>query len=299
MNSKHILIIIAVSFLICNCTENPFSSKEDNQIAKEKISGHVLLKDGRRPGCIFVWIEQFDIATYTDSLGKFSMTLPLAENQAGGNGFDGLFNIFFFMGNYAIDSVKIEMTEGKLTKDQEYFDNDGKLRQTLSLRPYLQFETVEVQHAVIDHGIYIIDFDTLKETTSFIDVAFEVYDETRTVSSLREDIEKAGASFFRTGMIFEPVDPENEFVFIESSKAEEQFDAMLKHTDPVWTFQLKLKRSDFAEAEYWVYPFLKIRQPEVPAAMFDALGREKMVFGPDYLDFPIKRTPLTVRFKRE
>ncbi|MFP4548030.1 MAG: hypothetical protein ACLFQM_07850 [Fidelibacterota bacterium] len=298
MNHKHIFII-AVSFFILNCTENPFSSKKDNQIEKEKISGQVLLEDRRSPDSIFIWVEKFDIATSTDSLGKFSMILPLAENQAGGSGFDGLFNIFFFMGNYAIDSVKMEMTEGKLAKDQTYFDNKGKLKEPVKLHPYLHFETKEVQHAEIDHGVHIIDFDTLAEITSFIDVAFEVFDETRTVSSLREDIEGPGASFFRTGMIFEPVEPEDDFVFIESSRAEEQFDAMLKNSDPVWTFQLDLFRADFSDAEYWVYPYLKVWQPEVPESMFDALGREKMTFGPDYLDFPIRRTPLKVRFERK
>jgi hypothetical protein len=296
MKKIGIIIGLILILLVLNCTENPFAVKEDSQIEKQKISGHVLLKDSRSPENIFVWMEELNLSAYTDSAGKFSFILPLAENQAGGTGYDGLFNIFFFMGNYAIDSVKLELTDGKLMKGQDYFANDGKMRETVELRPYLHFETVEVKDVTIDHGVYIIDFDTLDSVTSFIDVAFEVFDETRRIYSLREDVELPGASFFRTGMIFEPVNPEHDFVFIESPKAFEYFDAVLRHSEPVWTFELELNRIDFTDAEYWVYPFLKVWQPEVPEAMFDALGREKMIFGPDYLDFPIRRTPLKVRF---
>lgn len=293
------LLIIMALFLGLSCTENPFAVKKDSQIEKEVISGQVVLSDDRSPDSIFVWIEVFNMSTHTDSTGEFSMTLPLAENQAGGSGFDGLFNIFFFMGNYAIDSVKLEMTEGKLTKDQEYFTNKGELRDIVSLDPYLHFETSEVQHATIDHGVYIIDFDTSEKITAFIDVKFNVFDETRRIYSLREEVDMPGVSFFRTGMIFEPVDKENEFVFIKSREAEEYFDTMLKSVDTVWTFELELERTTFPDAEYWVYPYIKLWQPEVPEKMFDALGREKMVFGPDYLDFPIRRTPLKVRFERK
>lgn len=293
------IIGLIITLLVLNCTENPFAVKEDSQIEKQIISGHVLLKDGRSPEKIFVWMEELNLSAYTDSAGKFSFILPLAENQAGGTGYEGLFNIFFFMGNYAIDSVKLELTNGKLMKGQDYFTNDGKMRETVILRPYLHYETVEVGDAMIDSGVYIIPFDTLERITSFIDVAFEVFDETRRIYSLREDIELPGGGFFRTGMIFEPVDLEHDFVFIKSPKAIEYFDAVLQNSNPVWTFQLELDRIDFADAEYWVYPYLKVWQPEVPEAMFDALGREKMIFGPNYLDFPIRRTPLKVRFERK
>ncbi len=128
-----------------------------------------------------------------------------------------------------------------------------------------------------------------------VEVGLKVFDETQVVNSLRVDRKWPERGFFRTGMIFEPVDDNYNPVFVESPDAFNYHNALLKNTSNTWTFEMDLDRNDFEEIEYYVYPYVTIDQPGLPAELWNVLGLEKLEFGLDYLNFPIKMTSRKVR----
>jgi len=287
---KYIPGLLLVIFFLSSCTENPFTSKENNKLEKEKISGTVVLNDSVAPDEIFVWLETFNLSTYTDEDGKFSITVPLPENQVGGTGFDGKFTLYFFMGNYKADSVDVEFSQGKFLEDQDNISNSGKLKNEIVLMPILNIRSV-LDADDLD-GI-VLDFD---REGIYKELIFELqlYSETQVIFSLREDNKWPARGFFRTGIVFEPVDDNYNPVFIESPDAFIYHNALLLNSSNSWTFELRLLKNDFEEIEYKAYPFLLVDHPYLPEKLWDALGREKLNFNKNYLHYPFKRTHASV-----
>lgn len=284
-----LLIIINILFLLNHCTKNPFSNDDNNKIKKEKIKGKVILSDGVTPDNIFVWLEEFNLSTYTDSNGEFSLTLPLPETQANGNSYNGKFGVFYYSGNYKMDSITIELAEGKLVPDQFNIDNNGKIRHSKILYPYLNYEA-----QVLDP--IIIGSDSI---TLIIDVNINIYDDINNIFSFRKYGHEKDRPYTRTGMIFEPVDKENyEPILIKSEEGYLFDDHLKKDTSMKWKFEITLIADDFYETDYLIYPYLVIDQPEVPEKLLDVLGKEKMEFGIDYLDYPIKKEPKIVKIEK-
>lgn len=284
------LLTITFSFMV-SCTENPFANKDDNQIVKEKLSGEINLADGVTPDGIFVWLNEFNLSTYTDEKGEFSITLPLPENQAGGNGFDGIFTLYFFMGNYKADSVAIELSQGKILENQDNITNDGALKNTIDLYPMLTLQGVI---GVEEEDFVQIQFDT---DSVFKKLLFNLrlYDETEVIYSLREDRKWPAKGFFRTGMIFEPVENGHDPVFVKSTESELYHDALLLDSTYSWTYELMLYRDNFEEIEYTAFPYLIIDHPYLPENLWDALGREKTNFDEHFFDYPFKRSGTKVQ----
>jgi hypothetical protein len=135
---KYLLIVIITGILL-SCTSNPFF--KDDYYELEKVSGRVVLRDGTTPDSIFVWWQDLDLKTCTDSEGEFSLTMPPPEMQAGQAGLNGSYALYFYCANYALDSLTIVLTEGRLAKSQKNIDNDGRLRDAFTLDKLLDIRT--------------------------------------------------------------------------------------------------------------------------------------------------------------
>jgi len=136
-----------------------------------------------------------------------------------------------------------------------------------------------------DEIVMNFDKDTIKAKFLF---QLDNYEETTRIFSLRQDKVPANFGFFRTGIIFDPVDGNHETVFMKTSKAQLDYDALLENSTNYWSFDSLLYKKDFEETEYYVFPYLIIEHPEMPEEFWDALGREKQEFNLNYLDYPIK-----------
>ncbi|MBN2278949.1 MAG: hypothetical protein JXQ65_00050 [Candidatus Marinimicrobia bacterium] len=294
MMNRNICALLSLLFLlVVRCTENPFFSDE-KRMKKEKISGRVELKDGVDPAGVFIWLKTFDLSTYTDEKGKFSLSLPLPENQDGGTGYEGKFILYFFMANYRTDSLTLEFTHGELLEDQDHIIHTGKLKNTITLEPLISFKTTEFQDCLQEEDYFLLEFDR-DSLFQVVDVEVTVHQRTLVLYSLRQDREWPDTGFFRTGMIFLPLDHDSDPVFIESFNAFQSQDAVLAYSTGIWSFELGLRLSDFEEADYEAFPYILIDHPEIPGALWSALGEEKMNFDANYLQYPFKRTPARVR----
>lgn len=291
---KRLFILITILMVSNSCTENPFSDDGSNKIAKEKISGYVELSDGVTPDNVFVWLEEFNLSTYTDSIGKFSFTLPLPENQGYGNGFDGKFMMYFYVNNYMDDSVEIEFSQGELLDDQKNIGNTGKFKEVVVLKPLFNFATTNFHECIEYDGVFLVEFEN-DNLLQYIDVKFEIYEKTIVAYSLREDQTRG---FFRTGMIFVPLNPEKDIIFFKSSAAYNSTNSLVKSTESTWTFMLNMKKDEFEEISYQVYPYLFVLHPNLPDKMIEELGTEKFEFNENYLKLPIKKKTVTIKITK-
>jgi len=277
--------------LTINCTENPFANNDNNKIEKEKLTGSVNLVDGATPDGIFVWLEEFNLTTFTDEKGTFSIPIPLPENQAGGTGFDGIFTIYFFMGNYNVDSIDIEFSQGEILEEQDNITSKGVFKNSIDLHPILNLRSILDE---LDDDFISINFDNDSISKNiFFDL--QLYDETQVIFSMRQDLKWPEKGFFRTGMIFEPVNDDYSPIFVESPEALIYHDALLLNQSYTWTFELMLYKDDFEEIEYRAFPYLIIDHPGLPTKFWDALGRDKTNFDEHYFDYPFKRTAAKVQ----
>jgi len=284
MSHKYIIILLLVIWLV-NCTENPLSNDDDNKIEKEKISGKVILDDGTSSDGIFVWLQGFNLNTLTDENGKFEIKLPLPENQNGGSGNTGKFTLYFFMGNYQSSTIDIEFANGKILEEQDNITNSGKLRDNDTLFALFNCKGLLSEEEDTDELLLKFDRDTVKAKFLF---QFDVFDNSAQVFSLRQDRVPSNHGFFRTGIIFEPVDKDHDMVLVKTSKAQLDYDALSSNSTIYWSLDSLLYKNDFEEIEYLVSPYITVDHPELPVEFWDALGREKLEFTSAYLEYPIK-----------
>ena len=115
---------IIILFSCYSCTSNPLWN--DGYKTEENLSGRVVLESLSSETKTFVWLEKFDIHTYTNDQGDFSIVLnDFSENISGS------LNLYFFVHNYLLDSVAVNFTNGRLSSNQSNLDNNGTLFETV------------------------------------------------------------------------------------------------------------------------------------------------------------------------
>lgn len=126
-----------LSFSAFNCTSNSLYS--DDVQAINKIRGIVELNDGADVEGVFVWFKIFNISTQCDENGEFDLKIPNPANQSGG-GLDGIYQIYFYMANYRIDSVGVILDKGQIKLAGADSDKDGMLDSPILLDNILRIE---------------------------------------------------------------------------------------------------------------------------------------------------------------
>ncbi|MEA1986270.1 MAG: hypothetical protein U9N76_02120 [Candidatus Marinimicrobia bacterium] len=128
-----------LSFIILlhiSCTSNPFW--DNNDIKEKSITGKIILSDNSdsKDG-IFVWLEGFDLSTYTDENGNFKIIIPPPESQGNSNGLSGDFKLYFWLSNYEIKYATIPFSNGKFSAIQNYINRDGEFQNDVNLQKIL------------------------------------------------------------------------------------------------------------------------------------------------------------------
>jgi len=140
-------LVAAVLNLICGCTSNPFG---DNEISEEKrkISGVAQLADQSSAKGIMVWMAGFNVSALTDENGRFEIALPPKGSQGSTGGLSGIFNMYFFVANYLLDSAQVVVQNGAFVYGRGDVNKDGKLSAPRSLRRFLRISTAVLPAAV-------------------------------------------------------------------------------------------------------------------------------------------------------
>lgn len=143
INCAKIVVSCFLLMFILNCTENPFF--KDDPIQGNSIEGRVTLSDGESPDNVFIWMEDWNVGTFTNSEGKFKLTLSGSGQSGMGNGYSKL---YLYVNNYYTDSAKVLFANGNLRYGEGDVNDNGELKSTRKLEKYLEI-AIDVEPAVI------------------------------------------------------------------------------------------------------------------------------------------------------
>lgn len=126
--------------LLASCTSNPFL--DDEQIETGKITGEIHLSNGTNPGdMIFVWLNGFEVGTFTKQDGTFQLNLPPETGQGENNGYSGVYPLYFYCENCRLDSIEITFINGMVAEGQRVIESNGALTNRVILDQLFTLET--------------------------------------------------------------------------------------------------------------------------------------------------------------
>ena len=267
-----LLSTVTLLLFMAGCSKNPFF--EDKKIGsnKREISGTVQLSDQSTPDNVFVWLEGFNLSTRTDSLGKFTLTLPTPAAQPGG-GLDGIFKLYFYVANYDLSSAQVVVHGGQLESADSDLDDKGELKTTQTLSRRLR-----IQVAVTPSAISAID-------SVGIDIAV----------ILQADHEPVVVRFPKmlgnniAAIFLRDIDPANNYMRMIDNAGYLTKVETVGTKSREWHMIINYSLSMFPVGEYEVIPYLFIEQENIPAELSAALGTGIEDFSESYLKIPFKR----------
>jgi hypothetical protein len=267
-----LLPLVAAAFnLIYGCTSNPFGDDEISQ-EKRKISGVARLADQSSAKGIMVWMAGFNISTLTDEGGGFEIALPPKGSQGSTGGLSGIFNMYFFMANYLLDSAQVVVQNGAFVYGRGDVNKEGKLSVPRSLRRFLRISTALLPPAVEKNFPNRIG----------VNVTLEAIIDTATVIFPRSVGGFLGAVFFKR------VGSEDLIIYEPVAGANTRDISLIGRVSSSRLIVFTLLQLSLPPGQYEVIPYLLIRHQLLPPGMLASLGAVEGL-SPAYLNLPLRR----------
>ena len=272
-----VLLFFVTGILHWQCTVNPFSFED--KISNNTISGRVELSDRASPDNVYVWFKVFDISTRTDVNGDFSLSLP-ASSARPGSGVDGLYNLYFYVANYRIDSVQIPIFNGNVQYSNAIFNDRGGLHEKIRLSKILDI------HATID------PVSIQRGYPYNIDITFKVQAPKGKVlvkSSFSNPLFK-GDPQYMVGFLKKVNDDDPIIQTIYRKDRGYRTVAFEIGIQSVELLPLGIieEPGQLPPGTYEVIPFLSVHQENLPDGLMRSLGENVERFHPDFLKIPMK-----------
>ncbi len=255
--------LLLSGFVFSACTSNPFGDA-GIQPPKRVIRGQVRLSDGAPPDDVYVWLEQVNMGTRTDSLGRFELTL---SPQPGRFRPSGILGLYFYVANYRLARSTVLLREGEFLYGHGDLDGDGNLRE-------------------VKHIPKILDVRTSVDPDS-VDTTFEgqlhIFITLQAVSGVVKVV------FPRMSLLLRSIGSGKDTVRVvdiaSGSRVEEQI-TMIPKTRRL---DMDLKPGDLPPGWYRFIPYIFVEQDSIPSGLIASLGPSVQQPGPDYLKLPFKR----------
>ncbi len=271
---KHVLRMVIVGVLVItlpSCTWNPFGD-EDITSGYRTISGNVELNDGSDPDGVYVWLEGFNVGTYTDGSGKFTLSLP----NSGSSDLNGIYKLYFYIANYTLVEAQVVVRDGEFVYSRGDINKDGKLALPIVLRRFLRIVTsLSPESVPQNYTENIIATVTL----------------TATVDSVTVVVPQSIGSFILGAVLIRKIDSQEVFIHESSPYSGMNFKVLVSPHPPKKVsmgFSLILK--PLTPGEYEVIPYLLPCHQKVPAGLFETMGPGVSGLSQNYLKIPFKRT---------
>jgi len=258
--------------LLCGCTENPLDKSTISSKSRQ-IHGKVRLSDESSSEGVYVWLEGFNIGTFTDQTGQFQVTLPPPETHGTPTGVNGVFNLYFYVANYRLSSAEVVVQNGEYLPSWGDIDANGEINGVISLRKLLRISTV-------------VDPDTV--TTSFegpIDVQVSLQATFDSVTVVFPKIIEGSSG----AILLKRLESGDVFVDIpdmsDSTQTIERIGPEIRN----WNMVFNAGTGVLPEGQYEIIPYFFIEQDSMPAGLLTSLSMNVKELGPDYLKIPFKR----------
>jgi hypothetical protein len=269
--SLHLCLYLAIIFT-CHCTSNPFS-KDEIEPTRQTVSGVVELDDDADPGGVFVWLEQLDISTTTDSTGKFTIELPPPQTQPGG-GLNGVYRLYCYVANYQFAIYRIAIARGSIVYGEEHVGNSGELKSAVTLKKLFD----------ISSGAFPAAFP--HDSTGYIDISIRLYD-IKKATKITTFVNRATQTLACV-VLKEISAPAEDAMLVQQSI---WTDSYLLFADTVLSMHLFSRDASLSPGRYEIYPYLVIEQDNLPPELLKSLGRSHDIWHwhTDYLKIPVRQ----------
>ena len=282
--NKYLIFFILILF--SSCTSNPFW--EDSASKKINIQGHIDTQSGVSDVPAFVFVENLNISTYTDTSGFFSIDFPSLEMEDGV--FSGAVKVYYYIHNYKIAYSTLYITNGRLTSEQVDFDENGVLINIISLKELASFDLS------IDNIWDRTNGDTLKLslTINSKNYPFSYFSYV--------DIQSNPRRYIPSGVLLKS--KTNQAVYYDKNNTDflQKTDVSLNETK---VLDFKVAPNDFSpfiiddyilleqqlvqSGEHEVLPYIHIIQDDIPDQLFESIGIQNAgIIGESYLKMPIE-----------
>ena len=279
MKAKEILIIFLLfsTFIFAACTNNPFSDDEISS-GTRRITGKVEAGNNQSPEGVYVWLEGFDIGTFTNQDGEFEITLPSTAQNSGGAA--GILNLYYYLANYKLEKTELIVRSGEFVFTTGEINKKGELYRPKFIPRILNISTIltpSTAHA--DTSIFMKVEVVLSSETDSVTVFYprETFNgPNKLIAPLFVQNLQTGTAFYVEAALI-GINRED-LITIERSRSF------------VRTMLVSIDKGVLSEGRYEIIPYLRVSQPDVPAELLNNLIEDIDSFGLDYLNVPFLRT---------
>jgi len=279
MKAKEILIIFLLfsTFIFSACTGNPFSDGEISP-GTRRITGNVEVSNNRSPEGVYVWLEGFDIGTFTNQDGEFEITLPSAAQNSGGAA--GILDLYYYLANYKLTTTELIVRSGEFVFTTGEINKKGELHRPKFIPRILDISTVLTPStAKADTGIFMKVEVVLSSEADSVNVFYP----RETFIGPNKLIAPLFVKNLETGTAF----------YVEATLVginKEDLITIERGRPFVRTMVVSMDKGVLSEGQYEIIPYLRVSQPEVPAELLNNLINDIDSFGLNYLNIPFFRT---------
>ncbi len=270
---KTTLTLIASLTIVSQCTDNPFDQNDNNKIIDHHVlQGTLSLSDTASKSDIFIWLAGAGISTFSDSRGSFRLQLP---NTAEIRGLNGVFGLYYYLGNYRIDSSQVLIRDGVFEYGKSDINDDGKIINAPTLKKLLDIRTSVSPAETVSNESFIL----------FVTVELKAFLEPVFVGTLKDREEaltsmiflKKNADILESKLYGDPYSPAT-------------VEAVSVGLGSIWEGKLFIPANYFEPDEYLVVPYIQIIQENIPEELLLSLGEQVHELSYDYLNIPFKQT---------
>jgi hypothetical protein len=267
---KYLSIFIFLIFINNSCTDNPFF---DDNTAKDTrvISGKVLTESGDAPENIYVWLEQLNISTRTNSQGNFKLELPRTDDLSG---YNNDLKLYYYVGNYAIQHSNLLVVDGVFEFGKYDINSDGFIKETVYLKKLIDITTT------IRPGTISADYNrTVTVEVNIINLDTNLLVRNRMT---RESV----LSGFILREINSPRTSAKRYDFSSVN-----YRAYYISEAVTWTGIIGWEPNYLPSGTYEVSPYIFLIQEDIPEELLESFGTDANLFTDAYLKIPFKQNP--------
>lgn len=272
-----IVVLCILMLMLTGCTENPFSGGD--KVAASQISGQVTLSHETDFSGIYVWLEGFNISTFTDSEGEFTLSLPPPASQSGGEGVNGDFNLYFYVSNFSLDSVGVTILNGDLVKSTKEIDETGSLKENITLSKLLNVEVAPKQESA----------SASESTIILVDVTLT----SPRIDPVKTVMLRAHARTFLplSALFLKKVDTQEEIIKMVDIGSHINLVNFID-SDLTLSYELRfeLLPGELPAGEYQIIPYVMVGNMNPPVELINSLGDDVHEYHADFLNLPFKRS---------
>ena len=214
------------------------------------------------------------------------MTIPAPESQGGGSGITDDINLYFYLENYTLDSVRISFLRGVPKVGYADLNDEGNIDHVIRLSKLVDIN---------------LSYNTNPINLS-LDRTLEV---TVTLTTIQTDsvrfIMLAAANFLPRlpAFFIRKIDSEENILILNEIGTYFEFVHFVGRNAPkTFNMPLTFSKDELPAGTYEIIFYTKFRHIEPPPELVQSLGENIYGYNPDFLSLPYKRTSNIITITR-